>query len=143
MRFADPEDGRPSGTPYLPAGDRPRVEMAVQADSEPIPGVISYSPTLLTLHIGSGQIRPVPERVWTYEVSGMRVIKRWFDYRKKKPRIRRSSPLNDIYPVTWDANLTGELLDLLNVLGGCVALEPLQASILDRVCSVRSLACST
>ncbi|MGH3814292.1 MAG: type ISP restriction/modification enzyme, partial [Pseudonocardiaceae bacterium] len=95
-------------------------------DFEHMPEEIEYDQASMTLHIGSGQIRPVPQRVWEYEVSGMHIVKRWFEYRKKKPRVRRSSPLNDIRATTWDANLTGELLDLLNVLGGCVALESTQ-----------------
>jgi hypothetical protein len=105
----------------------------IQGEGEPIPDTISYDRASLTLHIGHGKVHPVPEQVWKYEVSGMHVIKRWFDYRKNKPRIRRGSPLDDIRPATWDANLTGDLLGILNVLGGCVMLEPRQASILDRV----------
>lgn len=132
-RFADPSDGRAPGVPYMPVGTRPRLETVIQGYGDPLPTAISYDPVSLTLHIGSGEIRPVFERVWRYEVSGMRVIQRWFDYRKKKPRIRRGSPLDDVRPARWDADLTSELLGILNVLGGCVALEPTQASILDQV----------
>jgi hypothetical protein len=132
-RFVDLDDGRPRGIPYLPVSDRPRVETVIQGEGEPIPDTISYDPASLTLHIGHGRVHPVPEQVWMYEVSGMRVIKRWFDYRKNRPRIRRGSPLDDIRPAAWDANLTGDLLDMLNVLGGCIMLEPCQASILHRV----------
>lgn len=132
-RFVDTGRGRPNETPRLPDEARPRVEVEIPGDRENMPDEIKYSPHSQTLHVGTGEIRPVSKQVWEYEVSGMRIVKKWFDYRKRKPAVRRASPLNEIHKTVWDADLTGELLDLLNVLGSCVALEPLQASILDRV----------
>ena len=38
-----------------------------------MPETISYDPNTETLHVGEGQIRPVPKRVWEYEVSGMKI----------------------------------------------------------------------
>ena len=99
-----------------------------------MPQEISYDPATQTLQVGEGQIQPVPDSVWNYEVSGMRIVRKWFDYRKKNPRGRWSSPLDDINPETWPPKFTSELLDLLNVLGLCVDLEPQQAALLDRIC---------
>ncbi|MGH8906216.1 MAG: hypothetical protein ACRD0K_06820 [Egibacteraceae bacterium] len=63
----------------------------------------------------------------------MKIIEKWFGYRRKTSTARVSSPLNKIHSETWTPDMTGELLDLLNVLGRCVALEPRQAELLDRI----------
>ncbi len=83
--------------------------------------------------MGAGRITPVEPNVWAYEVSGMRVVKRWFDRRKKDPDGRRSSPLDALVPTTWDPAWTTELLELLNVLTLLVDLEPAQADLLARI----------
>ncbi len=44
-------------------------------------------------------------------------------------------PRTIIDPETWPPKFTSELLDLLNVLGLCVDLEPRQAGLLDRICA--------
>ena len=63
----------------------------------------------------------------------MPVVKHWFGYRKRKPDGTRSSPLNDIVATTWTTAMTTELLDLLNVLGRCVALAPEQDALLTKI----------
>jgi hypothetical protein len=45
----------------------------------------------------------------------MKVIKKWFGYRKKNPAGRKSSPLDDIHSEEWPAEFTTELLQLLNI----------------------------
>lgn len=100
-----------------------------------MPEDISYDLATETLHVGAGEIRPVPRPVWEYEVSGMRVIRKWFDYRKRKPRRKRTSPLDDLNTTEWSHVNTTELLELLNVLCFCVELEPQQANMLNRVCA--------
>ena len=99
-----------------------------------MPKSINYDADTETLHVGEGQIRPVPPRVWEYEVSGMKIVRKWFDYRKENPNGRRSSPLDSVGPNRWPSRFTTELLDLLNVLCRCVELEPAQEAILDRIC---------
>jgi hypothetical protein len=77
--------------------------------------------------------------VWAYEVSGMNVLRQWFSYRKrdrKRPIIgdrRPPSPLGDIQPEHWPLEYISDLIDLLNVLGRLVALEPQQAQLLDEI----------
>jgi hypothetical protein len=134
-RFADPAAGRPKGPPRLPRDRRPQVTATISDTRDAMPQEISYDPTTQTLQVGDGRIQPVPEQVWNYEVSGMRIVRKWFDYRKKNPRGRWSSPLDDINPETWPPKFTSELLDLLNVLGLCIDLEPQQAALLDRICA--------
>jgi hypothetical protein len=70
---------------------------------------------------------------------------RWFSYRKanrERPIIgdrRPPSPLGDIQPDHWLAEYTAELLNVLHVIGWLVGLEPLQAKLLRRVCSGRTI----
>jgi hypothetical protein len=81
----------------------------------------------------------VPPAVWAYQVSGKQVLTQWFSYRKKnreRPLIgdrRPPSPLGDIQPDHWLPEYTEELLNVLNVLGLLVDLEPRQADLLKRV----------
>ncbi len=71
--------------------------------------------------------------MWNYEVSGFRVVKRWFDRRKREPEGNRFSPLDDMVATSWESEWTEELINLLNVLRLLVELEPRQAELLDRV----------
>ena len=79
--------------------------------------------------------------MWKYEVSGKQVLLQWFSYRKKnreRPIIgdrRKPSPLVDIQPDHWLAEYTTELINVLNVLGWLVDLEPIQTKLLEQICS--------
>ncbi|MQB01873.1 MAG: hypothetical protein GEU78_16600 [Actinobacteria bacterium] len=55
--------------------------------------------------------------------------------RKDDPGGRRTSPLNAIYPTSWDPDWTVEAIDLLTVLTRLVDLEPEQVDLLARVLS--------
>ena len=142
-RMADAADGRPPGPPRLPPGQRPNVpaDGAIPSDPDHMPDSIDHDPTRNRLQVVAGCIEPVPAAVWRYEVSGKQVLTQWFSYRRKtrdRPLIgdrRPPSPLGDIQPDAWPAEYTTELLNVLNVLGLLVALEPAQASLLERVCS--------
>jgi hypothetical protein len=71
----------------------------------------------------------------------MNVLRQWFSYRRRdrtKPIIgdkRPPSPLDKIQPEHWLPEYTSDLLDLLNVLGRLIALEPKQADLLERICA--------
>jgi hypothetical protein len=105
-----------------------------------MPDTINYDAGKQRLLVGHGFIENVPQAVWHYEVSGKQVLLQWFSYRKKhreRPIIgdrRPPSPLGDIQPDHWLPEYTTELLNVLNVLGLLVELEPLQADLLERVC---------
>ena len=79
--------------------------------------------------------------MWRYEVSGKQVLTQWFsDWRKTRERPligerRPPLPPGDIQPDAWPAEYTTELLNVLNVLGLLMALEPAQAALLGRVCA--------
>ena len=142
-RFADPGAGRDPGAPRLPVGRRPQVPKggAIPISPESMPDTIAYDAGQQRLHVGSGYIEPVLPAVWHYQVSGKQVLLQWFSYRKKnreRPIIgdrRKPSPLGDIQPDHWLAEYTTELLNVLNVLGLLVELEPQSAELLDRICS--------
>jgi hypothetical protein len=142
-RFVSPQEGRPAGAPRLPAGQRPQVPAggAIPSDADAMPDSLSYDPARRRLHVGVGFIDNVTPAVWAYEVSGKQVLTQWFSYRgrdRSRPIIgdrRPPSPLSDIQPSSWLAEYTAELLNVLNVLGRLVLLEPKQASLLDRICT--------
>lgn len=134
-------EGHPPGEPKLPDGERPTQPKAgmIPATPEGFPDTIDYDPALKRLKIGTGFIDNVPKAVWDYEVSGKQVLRQWFSYRKKnreRPQIgdkRPPSPLQAIQPDHWLPEYTVELMNVLNVLGMLVALEPQQADLLKRI----------
>jgi len=132
-RFIDAADGRPAGPPRLSPPRRPAVTQAIPDTEAAMPETIAYNPASALLSVGEGRITPVEPTAWTYEISGMRVVKRWFDRRKKRPEGRRSSPLDDLVAGTWSPEWTTELLELLNVLTLLADLEPAQAALLEQI----------
>jgi hypothetical protein len=136
-RMADAKQGRPPGPPRLPAERRPTIpsDGAIPPDVDEI-GHDAASSRLL---LGTGYIANVPAAVWNYEVSGKQVLTQWFSYRRKnreRPIIgdrRPPSPLGQVQPDHWLSEYTTELINLLNVLGILVDLEPKQKELLERV----------
>src|ERR1019366_6738671 len=133
----------PAHPPRLPASRMPRIPAAGEISQEPsaMPDTISYDATKKRLLIGQGYVEHVEPAMWNYEVSGKQVLLQWFSYRKanrERPIIgdrRPPSPLGDIQPDYWLAEYTTELLNLLNVLGLLIDLEPAQAKLLETICS--------
>jgi hypothetical protein len=142
-RMTDAEKGRPPGPPRLPAERAPDIPEAGAIPDEPeaMPDTIEYDADKHRLLVGQGYVENVEPAVWFYEVSGKRVLVHWFSYRKahrERPIIgdrRTPSPLCDIQPDHWLPEYTTELINLLNVLGLLVELEPAQAELLDKICS--------
>ena len=132
---------KPAGAPRLPDDRRPHYpkEGAISIKPEDFPDAIEYDAAAQRLTIGTGYIDRVPLAVWSYEVSGKQVLRQWFSYRKKnreRPQIgdkRKPSPLCDIQPDHWLPEYTRELINVLNVLGMLVDLEPQQADLLQRI----------
>jgi hypothetical protein len=140
-RFTHPEAGRPKAPPRMSEGQRPfiPVDGAIPGAPEPLPDTMDYDPAKRRLLVGSGFIDNVSPEIWNYEVSGKQVVWHWFSYRKRdrsRPQIgdrRPPSPLDKVQPDHWLAEYTSDLIDLLNVLGRVVALEPRQADLLERI----------
>ncbi|RJP35434.1 MAG: DNA methyltransferase [Phycisphaerales bacterium] len=142
-RFVDAGRGRPPGPPRLPAGEAPHVPArgAINGAGPDMPNEVAYDAAKRRLLVGKGWIEPVSRKVWEYSVSGKPVLRQWFSYRKRdrsRPLIgtrRPPSPLGDIQPASWLPDYTTELINVLNVLGWLVKLEPRQARLLDLVCA--------
>ncbi len=140
-RMADPKNGRPSGPPRLPAAERPTIPSggAIPGAPEPLPEEMDYDASKNRLLVGKGYIDNVTKAVWEYDVSGKNILRQWFSYRKRdrsRPLIgdkRPPSPLDGFQPDHWLPEYTKDLIDLLNVLGWVVKLEPKQKDLLDRI----------
>lgn len=140
-RFADPKADRPKAPPRMPPDQRPQIpaDGTIPSAPEPLPDTMEYDAAKRRLKIGKGCIDNVSPQMWEYEVSGKQVIWHWFSYRRRdrtRPQIgdkRPPSPLEAIQPDSWLAEYTSDLIDLLNVIGRLVALEPRQAKLLDHV----------
>lgn len=142
-RMAEPLEGRPQQPPRLPPGRMPRIPAAgaIPLEEAAMPDSINYDGDKKRLLIGQGYIENVEPAVWHYEVSGKQVLLQWFSYRKanrERPIIgdrRTPSTLGNIQPDHWLAEYTTELINVLNVLGLLVDLEPTQAKLLAKVCA--------
>jgi hypothetical protein len=142
-RFTALKEGRPKGPPRLPKDRAPQIPARGAIPDAPgaMPETIDYDPARRRLLVGAGYVERVPPEVWGYEVSGKHVLRQWFSYRQKdrsRPIMgdrRPPSKLGDVQPEHWLAEYTTDLIDLLNVLGLLVELQPQQAGLLDRVCS--------
>ena len=134
-------EGHPPGEPRLPADRRPTIpkDGAIPETQEGFPDTIDHDAARSRLKVGTGFIDTVPKAVWDYEVSGKQVLRQWFSYRKRdrtRPQIgdkRPPSPLQAIQPDHWLPEYTAELLNVLNVLGMLVEMEPAQADLLGRI----------
>ena len=105
-----------------------------------MPEKMDYDAAKQRLLVGKGYVANVTQAMWDYEVSGKEILRQWFSYRRRdrsRPIIgdrRPPSPLDKIQPDHWLPEYTTDLLDLLNVLGRLIALEPKQADLLTRIC---------
>ena len=122
--------GRPRGQISRGAA---RCTVAVPGDADGYPEKFTYSAETGTLHLGDGEFAPVAPDVYTFEVSGLKVVQSWLKYRMKKGAGRRSSSLDKIRPTRWTSQFTTELLELLWVLEATLAAYPEQARLLQEV----------
>ena len=139
--FIDKEAGRPKGAPRMKV-NAPTIpkDGEIPGAPEPLPETMEYDAAKHRLRVGKGYVANVTQAMWDYEVSGKEVLRQWFSYRRRdrsRPIIgdrRPPSPLDKIQPDHWLPEYTSDLLDLLNVLGRLIALEPKQADLLTRIC---------
>lgn len=122
---------RPVAKVRLPAGDA-RQPLSTKAITS-MPESTTYDAARSTLLVGDGEFFPVRPEVAEYTVGGRNVFKSWFNYRKKDPGGKKTSPLDDLNPTAWDPDWTTEAIDLLTVLTRLVDLEPAQADLLSHV----------
>jgi len=137
-RMVNNRQRRPS---RLGTSRRAGYSIPVAGDNGQLPKVVDHEGEALivgvdTLLEHAGRVEPVSRAVWEYQVGGVQVIKKWFSYRHPDaPQRRRTSPLDDINPYRWCAEFDDELLDMIEVLDGCVRLEPIQDELLARICA--------
>lgn len=126
--FTGPD--RPASVRY-PVGDarQPLARTAITA----MPEAMTYDPARAVVALGDGKFGPVTPPAWEYAVGGKNVLKSWFNYRKKVPGGKKTSPLDYLHVDVWDPDWTSEFIDLLTVLTRLVELEPAQADVLERV----------
>ncbi|MFI1682795.1 type ISP restriction/modification enzyme [Streptomyces sp. NPDC020607] len=106
--------------PKLPGGRRPYVRAPLPAR----PAALSYDADEQILYVGDeGVISPVPREAWEYEVSGVRVVERWFAQRTEAGE---AGTLEAIRPTAWPQTWTSELLELITVLALLAELSPEQ-----------------
>jgi len=132
-RFADPASGRPRRPP---TEHRPGVVGTISSRPQDVPERLKYLDEEISLDLGSARLTPVSREVLEYEVSGMKVLRHWFDYRKRKPAGRKGgSKLDHVRAGGWTLSMTEELRNLVAVLGGCIKIEPQQTHLLERIVS--------
>lgn len=96
-----------------------------------MPETFSYTPDTELLRVGTGQFGPVSPKIWNFEVSGLKVLPSWLNYRKKNRKGRKSSYLNSIRPNSWTQ--TNELLRLLAILEHTIEVTKDAASLLEEI----------
>lgn len=98
-----------------------------------MPEGVSYDEDTQTISLGAGRWHNVRPEVWDYTIGGTNVIGSWVGYRRKKPKGRKSSPLDDINITNWTTALSREFSELLAVLTRLVMIEDEQRQLLDDV----------
>jgi hypothetical protein len=117
---------------HVPRGAA-RCVQSVPGDPDGYPKTFAYNDATRTLHVGEGEFRPVGRDVFEFEVSGLKAVQSWLNYRMRKGAGKKSSPLDEIRPERWTSQFTTELLELLWVLEATVAGYPEQAKLLETV----------
>jgi Type ISP C-terminal specificity domain len=128
-RYSDPEAERPARIVRGAA----RAVVPIPAHPDRRPTSFRHDPQTHTLHVGEGTFSPVAPEVMRYEVSGMRVLNKWLDYRIATPAVGGRSPLDEVTVARWPFEWTHELLELLWMLEALIALEPQQHALLDEI----------
>jgi hypothetical protein len=120
------------GERFMPAGQRPgevpkgnaKISRAVPNSPDKYPEDFSYNEATQILRVGEGEFASVSKEVFEFSISGLQVVRSWLNYRMKDGAGRSTSPLDDIRPQNWTTSMDTELLELLWVLEGTVALFP-------------------
>lgn len=123
-------EGRPAG--QVPRG-KARWTRPVPEDAERYPRDFAYDEEASELRVGEGMVAPVARAVYEYDVSGLRIVQSWLGYRMPERAGRSSSPLDQIQPERWTAELNVGLLELLWTLEHTLTLHPKQEALLSEI----------
>ncbi|QIY66414.2 SAV_2336 N-terminal domain-related protein [Streptomyces sp. RPA4-2] len=128
----DSASGRPHGSIAYEPGDKRQVRY-LEPVGDGLPDDMRYDPLTGTVRVGPGVFGPVSGAVWSYEVGGVNVLRRWFGYRKGRPAGRRSSPLDDIHVTHWPTEWSVELIEVLTLLRRLTELADAQDGLLQSI----------
>jgi len=131
-RCADPVAGRLVGDVRFKSGDSRQVRYLTNIQTK-VPDRMRHDPATSTLYVGEGTFSPVPEEVFAFDVGGMRLVQKWFGYRKSSPNSKKTSPLDDIHANAWPREWTTELVELLSALRRLVELRPAQHNLMTQI----------
>ena len=120
----------PSGMKRLPEGRTRQL-----APIHGYPDSFAHHAETEELSVGTGLFGPVSRAVWTFEVSGLKVLLSWLGYRMAKKKGKTSSPLDEIRPERW--NFADELIQLVNVLQHTIDVTEKAGELLERVVASR------
>ncbi len=120
------ESFAPSKQAKLPEGRAAEV-----AAPSVMPESFSYHPDTEQLSVGDGIFAPVSPDVWSFEVSGLKVLQSWLGYRMQNSKGRKSSELDNIRPTRWTQS--SELLLLCSILEHTVEVTPQASDLLGRI----------
>lgn len=100
-----------------------------------LPTALTYEPEVDggTLRIGGGRWTNVSQKVRDHQVGGVNVVDRWLASRLKEPRGRRSSDLDSINAMSWQAEWSGDLTDALVAMSALIGVHERQADLLGRI----------
>jgi hypothetical protein len=118
----------------IPTGTA-RCTTAVSHAPADYPGDFEYVESTGTIRIGDGAFAPVAPAVWGYEVSGLRIVEAWIDYRMKGRKGRKSSDLDYIHPERWTPDSTEEFLRLMWILEHTIAMHADLSNLLNSICA--------
>ncbi len=96
-----------------------------------VPADFQYDTATSELVVGDGRFGPVSPEAWAFEVSGLRALRSWISQRLAHPAGRRSSPLDEIGPDTWDQS--DELRLVVSIIQHTIDAEPTAAELLASV----------
>jgi len=123
-------DGQIKG--IIPPG-KAKCEIGISSKPENYPTEFSYDKAKKTIYIGDGVFRPVSKEIWEFSISGFEVVKSWLGYRMKEASGKSSSPLDNIRPESWTAELTEEFLNVLWILENTLKIYPKLSTFLENV----------
>jgi len=116
----------------IPTGKAKCVK-GIGGDKDKYPNKYEYDETTQSLLVGDGVFRPVSKPVFDYEISGFHPVHSWLGYRMQERTGKSSSPLDEIRPKSWTADLTDELLQVLWTIEKSLEMAPQLSANLDRI----------
>jgi hypothetical protein len=104
-----------------------------------MPDTVTYDAVERRLYLSDGIWSDVDPRVWEYKVGGNPVIDSWVGYRRRRPRGKKTSPLNDLIATNWPSEWSKEFHEVLCALTYAISFEEEQMEILKTILEGRTM----